>query len=125
MPDSAQRDLLAQIDQRTALPSDEQAHARRDDPDTSHDAARSVRNMTAKQEAVYRLFLRHGPLCDEDVRVLYRRARIEDAANFPLQSDSGMRTRRCELVRKHKLQDSGARRVPYGKTRRQIVWELT
>lgn len=88
--------------------------ARRSDPQTSHDAAESVSNITATQEYVLRALKR----ARTDVQLVeaYRAMR-----KAPIASESGIRSRRAELVRKGLVVDSGKRDVlPSG--RKAIVW---
>ena len=77
----------------------DQPRARRSDPETSHEAAASVEHLTVKQDAVFRCFNR--PRTDCELHTEYnRRLLSQGVANYPTQSDSGLRTRRSELVRK-------------------------
>jgi len=100
------------------------AHARRTDPDTSHDAAESVGNVTARQVAVLRLFLRDynaAGMTDMELIEAYEVAARLDPRLFPEQSHSGLRTRRSELVHNGFVVDTGQRRrLPSG--RWSIVW---
>jgi len=64
------------------------AHARRTDPETSHDAARSV-EVTPGRAAVLRAFLNHGDMTDEQL------SRCPEVKHL---SPSGIRTRRKELA---------------------------
>lgn len=86
--------------------------ARRTDPETSHAAARSVRNVTAKQVAVLRR-LADEPSTDED---------LVDRVDG--QTPSGIRTRRSELVRAGLVVDSGVR-AELRSGRLGIVWTVT
>lgn len=98
-----------------------EAVARRSDPDTSHEAARSVTSIRESHRAVLRVFKQYGGMTDEDLLNYY--TACTELAGFPRQSDSGLRTRRSELVAAGKLRDSGKRTV--GRTgRRMIVWEV-
>lgn len=93
------------------------AHARRTDPETSHEAAESVTNLTSKQAAVLEMLKNSGPMCDEQ---------IFDAlwdAGFKM-SPSGARTRRDELVGQGLLEFSG-RYVTLRSGRRSRVWKST
>lgn len=47
--------------------SERRAVARRTDPQTSWDAARSVKKIRASQRTIYRLLLKHGPMIDEEI----------------------------------------------------------
>lgn len=97
------------------------AYARRTDPETSHEAARSIRSdkLRRSQEAVL-----------DVLRSLHRATDVELIQSYNLrgyafsvpQSDSGIRTRRSELVTAGKVIDSGERvKLPSG--RRAIVWK--
>jgi hypothetical protein len=89
--------------------------ARATDPVTSYQAAQSVRDLTGKQQAVLDCFLQHGPMTDEDLIGRYR-------AEFRLeQTDSGLRTRRHELVDQGWLRDSG-RKGTTAAGRASIIW---
>jgi hypothetical protein len=93
------------------------AVARATDPETSWDAADSVKDIRKSQEQVLKIFRRHGPLSDE---AMIHKASIAGV----MQSHSGLRTRRNELVTLGLLKDSGRR----GKTmsnRSTTIWELT
>lgn len=96
------------------------SYARHTDPETSHEAAASLRDdkVRASQQAVLMILLRFGPMTDTKL--------IEHYYSFgdfqPQQSESGIRTRRGELVKKGRVRDSGKReRLASG--RRSIVWE--
>jgi len=94
--------------------------ARHSDPDTSHAAADSVTELTEKQETVLALLINYGPqLSDGEIAVTYRRVGYH--VTWP-QSESGLRTRRSELVRKGLVQDSGER-VKLESGRMAILWE--
>lgn len=87
------------------------AVARRTDPGTSWEAARSVTGIRESQAEVLALFREHGPMTDEEARARYRGK----------QSLSGFRTRRAELVDRGLIRDTNERR---GMTtgRRAVVW---
>lgn len=96
-------------------------HARTTDPATSHLAAMSVRNLTTTQEAIMRLYNQFGRMTDEQLLTHYRRLHFQGEA--PFASDSGIRSRRAELVALGKLEDSGDReKMRSG--RNAIVWRL-
>lgn len=99
--------------------------ARDSDPDTSHQAAASVTNVTAGQMAILWLFTTWGqPMTDVELLEHYRLAHKRWGSTFPRQSDSGVRTRRSELVRAGVLVDSGLIDVlPSGRS--AIRWMLT
>jgi len=93
--------------------------ARRTDPDTSHQAAASISNITETQRAIYYLLLAK-PTSDVDGLRVYRLA--ETHAIAPRVSESGYRSRRAELVSLGLAKDSGNRvKLPSG--RFAIVWE--
>jgi hypothetical protein len=91
------------------------AVARRTDPQTSWDAARSVGDLRASQAEVYALFTQ--PLTDEEMIATAALAGVK-------QSESGLRTRRSELVTLGLLQDTGLRGVT-ANNRQSIKWGLT
>jgi hypothetical protein len=97
------------------------ARARRADPPTSHAAAASLGDLRPAQREVLQLFRRFGPMHD--------RALVEAARHVGLeQSDSGLRSRRSELVEAGLVRDSGMEvqlTSAYQKPRGSIVWELT
>lgn len=101
--------------------SAQQPRARGTDPDTSHEAARRVLNMTDKRQAVLQQFMR-APFGMSD-NSLVDFARLSDDANLRGQTASGLRTRRSELVSMGLIVDSG-RRATLPSGRRAIVWTL-
>ena len=91
--------------------------SRSTDPTTSHAAAASVGNLTDTKRRILDL-VSADPSTDFEIRTLW------DAAGYPTISDSGLRTRRSELVSDGFLVDSGATRVgPTG--RLYVVWRST
>lgn len=94
-------------------PLRQEAVARRSDPITSHEAARSVRGIRESQAEILALYAKHGAMTDEMARSLYHGR----------QSLSGFRTRRSELVAAGRLVDTG-RRVKGATGRRMIVWGI-
>lgn len=102
------------------------AHTRTTDPVTSHSAALSVR-VTENQQHVLNVLRNEGPMTDVQ---LVRRYNYWHGAvvNMPRQSESGIRTRRAELVDKGLVRalidDEGeyvTQRLPSG--RQAILWE--
>ena len=91
--------------------------ARTTDPETSHEAAESVRNVTTTHEYVLRALRR--PRTDRELLEAYRQFK-----RAPRASESGIRSRRAELVRAGLVRDS-KRRVRLESGRRAIVWEKT
>lgn len=90
------------------------AKARTSDPETSHQAAKSVRRIAETQAKIMSLFEDFGNLTDEEIA-------SQAQFNGWFTSSSGLRTRRSELVEKGLLKDSGERRrLESG--RRGICW---
>lgn len=98
-----------QLDLFTPAPH---ARARRTDPVTSHLAALSVRGLRESQVAVLAMF--GGPFTDEELIDAYYQAQV--AGIVPAQSESGIRTRRKELVTAGFLEASGIGRSRSGRS---------
>jgi len=91
--------------------------ARNTDPVTSDLAAESVRQVTATQTAILNLL--GIPSTDQQLVERYRQEAASNRA--PRASESGIRTRRAELVERGLVEDSGYRvRTEAG--RHAIVW---
>ena len=90
------------------------AVARRNDPATSWEAAKSITELKlrASQHLILELLRTHGPMTDELIR--------EHVQPWKM-SDSGCRTRRKELVDLGLVEDSGARKLTRS-GRKTIVW---
>lgn len=99
------------------------ALARTTDPETSHEAAQSVGDTTETQQRILDIFYDFPlGLTDHELQALYRH-RSERSTKYPLASESGIRSRRSELVAAGKLEDSGSRnKLPSG--RKAIVWRI-
>jgi hypothetical protein len=100
------------------------ARARRSDPKTSHDAAASVRNLSEAQDWLLEFIRKIGPVTDQHIWEVSR-GKYTDLKTLELVSisQSGMRTRRKELVEMGLIQDSGLRkRLRSG--REAIMWEV-
>ena len=98
------------------------AHARRTDPQTSHDAARSIGapELRLSLSAVLDVIADRGPMDDRALIAAY--FRDIDTGVRPMQSESGIRSRRAELVDRGLVRDTGERvTLPTG--RKAIVWE--
>lgn len=96
----------------------EKAHARNTDPYTSHEAAASITSekIRRSQLEVNRALRRIGP-CEDSVLV----EEMQGTDRYAWQSESGIRTRRKELVDKGLVVDTGERVVkPSG--RKATVW---
>jgi hypothetical protein len=90
------------------------ARARNTDPMTSHLAAESVRDVTKTQEYVLRALRR----ARTDVELVEAYQNMKTA---PRASESGIRSRRAELVRRGLVLDTG-KRVRLSSGRYAIVW---
>jgi hypothetical protein len=77
------------------------AVARVADPETSHEAAASVENVTVVQDRILHLLDLMGPATDEQIIHQYRVAYGYDA------TDQSIRSRRAELVRSKHIEFSG------------------
>jgi hypothetical protein len=98
------------------------AIARNTDPQTSHAAAASVRNVTATQTAILNLFSKQLGLSDSELIDIY--FAWVDAGFAPMASPSGIRSRRAELVVRGLLADSGEReKTPSGRS--SVIWSIT
>jgi hypothetical protein len=83
---------------------------------TSHDARRSLPELSHRQAAVLSVLGEIGPSTDEHLVAVYRSCR-----DLPQQSPSGIRTRRKELADADLVVDTGRReRTLAG--RMAIVW---
>lgn len=91
------------------------ARARNTDPVTSYEAAESVRDVTATKAYILQALKR--PRNDAQLVEAYR---AMDGA--PHASESGIRSRRAELVEAGMVIDSGQRvKMPSGRS--SIVWQ--
>jgi hypothetical protein len=90
-------------------------NARKTDPETSQDAADSVRDVTLTQEYILKALRR--PRNDSQLIEAYRGYKTA-----PQASESGIRSRRAELVDAGLVDDSG-RRIKMPSGRFSIVWE--
>lgn len=93
------------------------AHARRTDPPTSHAAAASVRGIRESQADVLTVIRKYGPVSDEQISSYYRDLRM------PRQSESGLRTRRSELVTLGLVVDSGLMGYTLS-NRKTVLWKV-
>lgn len=97
------------------------ARFRKTDPVTSAEAAASVKNLPTTQERVLKIFQVRGPMNDEALADVWEY--LVRHGGYPLISDSGLRSRRAELVQRGLLEDSG-RRVKMRSGRNSIVWQV-
>lgn len=97
-------------------------HARLTDPETSHEAADSVRNLTLTKKAIISIFEKYNALTDDHLQIAYRA--LVSGGDAPRASESGIRSRRAELVAAGILEDSGHRiALEFGRS--AILWTLT
>lgn len=97
--------------------------ARNTDPQTSHDAAKSVSNVERTKEILWHM-LRILPSTDEQLVIAYNELVNINPLKTPRASESGIRTRRSELVAENMIEDSGER-VKTRSGRSAIVWRAT
>ena len=117
LDEKVRRGYCLQCRRQRLFMADRSPVARNTDPDTSHEAAASVRNPGLDREKVYAA-LGEGPMTDEEI---LERCHAHYATTI---SPSGARTRRAELVKEGRVADSGVRkRLHTG--RRAIVWQRT
>ena len=96
------------------------AHARNTDPQTSHDAAASVTNVTETKRAILNL-LQNAITDDELIDRFYE---YMDSGLVRHASPSGIRSRRKELVDAGLVYDTGLRgKTPSGRS--SIIWLIT
>ena len=96
------------------------AKARKSDPTTSHEAAKSVRNITATQQRILDVLEGYGPMNDEQLFEIFDYQFRK--AGLPRVSESGLRSRRSELVARGLVVDSGERQK-MASGRNSIVWK--
>jgi len=92
-------------------------NTRTTDPTTSHEAARSISKLAETYSMITHLFKTYGPMNDQ------RLLEVWDKAQLKPISDSGLRSRRSELVAAGKLVDS-YERTPMPSGRQSIVWSI-
>ena len=112
--------MTSRLNQTGGLPmfaNEPETRARATDPETSHQAAESVRgNLRESQETVLELFRTWGPMTDHTM------VRKADKLSVR-QSPSGLRSRRAELVAMGLLEHTGGwQELPSGRKAR--VWRL-
>jgi hypothetical protein len=94
-------------------------HARLTDPGTSHEAADSVGNLTETKKAIF--YILKYPRTDAELIDSYNTLVQRNEA--PRASESGIRSRRAELVDDGLVIDTGHRaKSPSG--RNMIVWAI-
>jgi hypothetical protein len=87
------------------------------DPSTSHAAEKSVSKLAESYGIILDLFRTYGPMNDEQLITRWKFNSSKYAA------DSGIRSRRSELVAAGRLEDSGDR-IKMTSGRMSIVWRL-
>lgn len=114
---------MSEHEQRRLAFDVNKARARNTDPETSHEAAESITSdkIRESQAVVLGLLRRFGPMTDTEIWTAYEASRNPAA---PTQSPSGLRTRRCELIKLMMVYDTGKRRV-LASGRNSIVWAAT
>lgn len=105
-----------------AAPEEDVPRARSSDPPTSHAAAASVGSVSGTQAAILEIFNVYGPMSDDELVSRYQwMSELGEAV--PQASESGIRTRRSELVERREVMDLGqVRTLESG--RKAIVWGL-
>lgn len=88
------------------------------DPETSHEAAMKVKNITIVYGAIIEL-LTELPRTDTMLRQAYDARR--EARGWPLVGESSLRSRRSELVTRGTVVDTGLREI-LDSGRRSIIW---
>jgi hypothetical protein len=95
-------------------------NARRTDPDTSWEAALSIDGATLNKVQKNILNLLNTAMCDQELVEEYRYWSRQLGDDYA--SDSSIRTRRAELVRKGLVVDTGERRKTLS-GRNTVVWK--
>lgn len=102
------------------LPLFDAAHARRNDPETSKAAARSVVNLGRTRDAILTLLANHSKgLTDEQIWKEYWR---QGGPSLASTSPSGLRSRRSELVRMGFVEACGTGKTVSG--RPCNIWKI-
>lgn len=93
--------------------------ARKTDPQTSHQAARRVSNTKRVQDIILSILWARGPMTDPQIAEHYYN-RVADGS-APQVSESGLRSRRAELVKRGLVHATSEReKLDTGRT--AIVW---
>jgi hypothetical protein len=87
------------------------------DPSTSHEAEKSVSGLAESYRIILGLLREHGPMNDEQLINAWRKYSHKYA------SDSGIRSRRSELVATQLVVDTGDR-IKMTSGRMSIVWGI-
>jgi hypothetical protein len=97
--------------------------ARNTDPKTSHDAAKSVSNVERTKEIIWHM-LRILPSTDEQLVIAYNELVNINPSSTPQASESGIRSRRSELVGEGMIEDTGER-AKTRSGRSAIIWRAS
>lgn len=92
-------------------------NTRHSDPETSHEAAKSVSRLADSYRIILDLLASFGPMNDEELIRLWKAHSQKPA------SDSGIRSRRSELAAQGRVIDTGER-VKMSSGRLSIVWGI-
>lgn len=103
------------------IADDEVPTARWSDPSESHKAAASVRSTGPTHRRIMELFKDKPQMTDSEIKYQWQVREVRD--DWPKISDSGLRTRRRELVTAGLLRDSKRRLTTKG-GRTTAVWEV-
>lgn len=90
--------------------------------ETSIAAYYSVENITTTQQCIVYLLERYGPMTDQELYRAYGESLVYKG--WPYVSESGLRTRRSELVGLGIIEDSTRRGLTFS-NRQTIIWQLT
>jgi len=94
-------------------------NTRTNDPQTSHEAAETVKNVTQTQQAILKL-LTAQQMTDEQLFPAH--VRKAELGLWAYASESGLRSRRCELVRVGMVIEVSRSKTKFG--RNSIVWGI-
>lgn len=102
------------------------ARARATDPWTSHAAAQSLLedDLRESQRAVLYVLTRYAKKGIHDVGLIDLYEQVRDRDGLPMQSESGIRSRRAELVERGAVQRTG-KTVVLESGRKALVWRPT
>jgi hypothetical protein len=92
-------------------------HARTTDPQTSHAAAKSVSEISNTKKAILSLLRKH----QTDMQLVANYIKLVRQNKAPRASESGIRSRRAELVKLGFVKDTGKRDLS-ASNRQMIVW---
>ena len=92
--------------------------ARKTDPQTSHDAAKSVKDVSKTKKAILSLLRKH----QTDMQLVANYTKLVRQNKAPRASESGIRSRRSELVWLGLVKDTGERQK-LRSGRMAIVWK--